>query len=73
MAKQEAQYPFLYNNLLSAIEPIFSINKCQIDIKTLSQIEFKILSDDGDKMGKVYNSLEETEKTDNRTDDYFNE
>ncbi len=68
MAKQEAQYPFLYNNLLSAIKPIFSINKCQIDIKTLSQIGLKVMSDD-----KVYNSLVKTEKIDSRVDDCLNE
>ena len=68
MAKQEAQYPFLYNNLLSAIKPILSINKCQIDIKTLSQIGLKVMSDD-----KVYNSLGKTEKIDSRADDCLNE
>ena len=53
MAKQEAQYPFLYNSLLSAIKPVLSINKCQVDVKTLSQVGLKLLNANNDEYRKL--------------------
>ena len=45
LAQLETLFPFLYNNLLSAIRPILSINKCQINMQMLCEYALKRLNE----------------------------
>ena len=65
LAQNEAQFPFLYNSLLSAIKPLIKINKCQISIKTLSEHCLKLVNENTE----LYESLKDNKQASKEDDD----
>lgn len=45
LAQQELNFPNLFGSLLTAIKPIFSINKTQLSVKTLTEFAMRMVED----------------------------
>ena len=65
LAQQELEFPCLFGSLLGAIKPIISINKCQISVKTLTELALKMI----DKDPSLYKELIQDKKESGGDDD----
>jgi len=59
LAQQELNFPSLFGSLLTAIKPIFSIDKCQVSVKSLTQLGLKMLSENSDLYYQMKKSCKE--------------
>ncbi len=58
LAQQELNFPSLFGSLLTAIRPIFSINKCQVSVKSLTELGLRLIAENTD----LYNEMRKTSK-----------
>ena len=70
LAQQELEFPCLFGSLLAAIKPIFSINKCQISVKTLTEFALKMIEKDPSLYQQLAKDKKETGDDDDISNDF---